>query len=140
MGADESKEHVQLFDYGKLSDLYETAKTPISFDDEIPLKISSLYVHPIRSIRALPAKSIFIGPYGLKFDREIALYFVEDRKIVCAKQFMPILELVQEITYHKVDGATVASLKVTCESQASKDRMAAKGLPTETIIELDKDP
>lgn len=42
-------------------------------------------MHPIRSIRALPAKSVLIGPYGLKFDREIALYYVDDRKIVCAK-------------------------------------------------------
>lgn len=74
--------------------MYETAKKPIAYDDEVPLKISSLYVHPIRSIRALPAKSIFIGPYGLKFDREIALYYSDDRKIVCAKTFLPILEIV----------------------------------------------
>ena len=63
--------------------------------------MTELYVHPIRSIRALPAKSVFIGPYGFKFDREIALFDVVDKKIVSAKQHLPILEVVSELTYHK---------------------------------------
>jgi hypothetical protein len=31
-------------------------------------------------------------------------------------------------------------VKVVCVSEASKSRMVAKGLPTEILIELDKDP
>jgi hypothetical protein len=74
-----------LFDYDKLASLYDTVKTPVASQDEQSVAITELYVHPIRSIRALPASSIFIGPFGIKFDREIALFDVDERKIICAK-------------------------------------------------------
>lgn len=59
-----------------------------------------MFVHPIRSIRALPTDRLFMGPYGIKFDREIAVYEdTDDMEMLNAKFFLPILELQQEITY-----------------------------------------
>ena len=53
-----------------------------------------MYVHPIKSIRALPTDRLFIGPYGIKFDREIAVYEDNDEmEMLNAKFFLPILEL-----------------------------------------------
>lgn len=64
-----------------------------------------MFVHPIRSIRALPTDRLFMGPYGIKFDREIAVYEdTDDMEMLNAKFFLPILELQQEITYKQVDG------------------------------------
>lgn len=75
-------------------------RSPIAAADEQSLSIEKLYVHPVRSIRALPVDRIFIGPWGVKFDREIALYMDDaDTEMISAKFFTPICELSQEITY-----------------------------------------
>lgn len=90
-----------LIDFDKLASLYDTVKNPIAQQDEQSLAITELYVHPIRSIRALPTNRIFIGPYGVKFDREIALFDVDEKKIISAKIQLTILELTQEVVYHE---------------------------------------
>lgn len=89
----------KLPEWEKLAGLYESVRDKLPKSQEKSLKMTELYVHPIRSIRALPVDKLFLGPYGFKYDREFALFGSDDLKIVGAKWHMPILELIQEITY-----------------------------------------
>lgn len=45
-------------------------------------------MHPIRSVRAEPVKTVYLGPYGFKFDREIVLIDEESKKPVSVKEWL----------------------------------------------------
>jgi hypothetical protein len=63
-----------------LMTLYKTVEKPIAYHEEKPLEIKKLYVYPIRGIRTSPVESIELGPYGVKYDREIVLIDAETMK------------------------------------------------------------
>ena len=58
----------------RVKDLYLSVKNPVHARKEKELKIAEMYVYPIRGIRVQGEVDYFdIGPYGIKYDREIIL-------------------------------------------------------------------
>ena len=47
-----------------------------------------LYVHPIRGIKAEPVKHAFVGPNGIKYDREMVLVDTEKNAVLTTTSFL----------------------------------------------------
>ena len=105
-------------------------KTPINSKEEINVPICEMYVYPIRGMRAgSQVESFEIGPYGIKYDRELILVSRKDLSIVVFKHYHKMACLRQSLKGSKLLIETDFPEKLT-----------AKGLPVSLTLEMNIDP
>lgn len=67
---------------------FKSLQAPKRFREEETCEISVLYVHPIRGIKAEPVKHAFVGPNGIKYDREMVLVDTEKNAVLTTTSFL----------------------------------------------------
>ena len=91
----------------RIVERYESVKNLIPAKDEQGVKISEMYVYPVRGVRADPVDELEVGRYGIKYDREIVLAdAVSPHRIVKPTLHHPMACLFQVLRGSKVEIST----------------------------------
>ena len=88
-----------------------------------------MYVYPIRGVRATQVDYIELGPYGIKYDREIILASRDEHVYITMFRYLPMSCLRQSLKGSK--------LQITTEFP---EKLTEKGLPASLTLEMDIDP
>ena len=80
----------------RFTETYETVKEPMSFVEEEKYAIKNMYAYPISSVKPIgEVDYIDLGPYGIKYDREIMLFDPACEKMLTNMDHFPINSLRQ---------------------------------------------
>ena len=80
----------------RFTETYETIKEPMSFVEEEKYAIKNMYAYPISSVKPIgEVDYIDLGPYGIKYDREIMLFDPACEKMLTNMDHFPINSLRQ---------------------------------------------
>jgi hypothetical protein len=106
-------------------------KRPLDYEDEIAVPIKTIWIHPIRGILAKPVKEAYICPYGMKYDRELALIDIETNSPLTSTSWIKAAFITQELIYEPKP-----LLRLTT---SSPDLLKSRNLPISLDIYLTDD-
>lgn len=82
----------------KVDQVYQSAKSPIGFKEERPIKVEQLYLYPLRGVRSpYPVPEIWLAEFGAKFDRELMLVCPKSGKRITSTNQHKCMRLEQKI-------------------------------------------
>ena len=115
----------------KFIDRYNSLKPPISSEEETKIPITELRIFPICGVSSTgPVDYIDLGPYGLKYDRDIAILPVTGSNLpLKAWRHQPMAKLRQTLR------GSVVTLTTT-----DPEPLIKQGLPIMIQLDLDIEP